>query len=138
MGRRLTFLSHVNPAKDSVAARPPLSVNGEERPSDSGVVLVDDDLEAERVLADASLFWQPRLSLEDESVMNQKEPVWMQKDFAQIANDVISGAGLLQQGAPYAMKGFAALAKAALAANALDTRVKSCSLTSYDKNKEPD
>ena len=48
----------------------------------------------------------------------------MTKDFAQIANDVITGAGLLQQGAPDAMKGFAALAKAALAANALDTKTK--------------
>ena len=48
----------------------------------------------------------------------------MTKDFVQIANDVITGAGLLQQGAPDAMKGFAALAKAALAANALDTKTK--------------
>jgi AhpD family alkylhydroperoxidase len=48
----------------------------------------------------------------------------MSKDFAQIANDVVTGAGLLRQGAPDAMNGFAALAKAATAPNALDTKTK--------------
>jgi glutamate dehydrogenase (NAD(P)+) len=48
----------------------------------------------------------------------------MSKDFVQIANDVVTGAGLLRQGAPDAMTAFAALSKAATTANALDTKTK--------------
>jgi AhpD family alkylhydroperoxidase len=48
----------------------------------------------------------------------------MSKDFVQIANDVATGAGLLRQGAPDAMTGFASLAKAATAPGALDTKTK--------------
>jgi AhpD family alkylhydroperoxidase len=48
----------------------------------------------------------------------------MTKDFAQIANDVVTGAGLVRQGAPDTMAAFAALAKAATAPNALDTKTK--------------
>jgi AhpD family alkylhydroperoxidase len=48
----------------------------------------------------------------------------MSKDFAQIANDVATGAGLLRQGAPDAMTAFASLAKAATAPGALDTKTK--------------
>jgi AhpD family alkylhydroperoxidase len=48
----------------------------------------------------------------------------MSKDFAQIANDVITGARILRQGAPDAMKAFAALATAATASNALDPKIK--------------
>jgi len=48
----------------------------------------------------------------------------MSKDFVQIANDVISGVGMLRQGSPDAMKGFAGLAAAATASNAIDTKTK--------------
>jgi AhpD family alkylhydroperoxidase len=48
----------------------------------------------------------------------------MSKDFVQIANDVVTGAGLLRQGAPDAMTAFASLSKAATAPNALDTKTK--------------
>ena len=48
----------------------------------------------------------------------------MSKDFAQIANDVVTGAGLLRQGAPEAMTAFASLAKAATAPGALDPKTK--------------
>jgi AhpD family alkylhydroperoxidase len=48
----------------------------------------------------------------------------MSKDYARIANDVMSGAGLIRQGAPDAMKAFASLASAATAANAIDTKTK--------------
>src|ERR1019366_9057133 len=37
----------------------------------------------------------------------------MSKDFAQIANDVVTGVGLLRQGAPDTMKAFGALSTAA-------------------------
>ena len=37
----------------------------------------------------------------------------MSKDFAQIANDVMTGVGLLRQGAPDTMKAFGALSTAA-------------------------
>ena len=48
----------------------------------------------------------------------------MSKDFAQIANDVITGVGLLRQSAPDTTKAFAALSAAATASNALDTKTK--------------
>ena len=48
----------------------------------------------------------------------------MSKDFVQIANDVISGVGMLRQGSPDTMKAFAALATAATAPNAIDTKTK--------------
>ena len=48
----------------------------------------------------------------------------MSKDFGQIANDVISGVGILRQGSPDAMKAFAALSTAATASNAIDTKTK--------------
>jgi AhpD family alkylhydroperoxidase len=48
----------------------------------------------------------------------------MSKDFVRIANDVVTGAGLLRQGAPDTMTAFASLAKAATAPNALDTTTK--------------
>ena len=48
----------------------------------------------------------------------------MSKDFVQIADDVISGVKLLREGAPESMKGFGALAIAATASKALDTKTK--------------
>ena len=48
----------------------------------------------------------------------------MSKDFKQIAGDVVTGVGLLQQGSPDAMKAFGALSTAATASNALDTKIK--------------
>ena len=42
----------------------------------------------------------------------------MSKDFAQIANDVMTGVGLLQRGAPDTMKAFGSLSTAATAAKA--------------------
>ena len=48
----------------------------------------------------------------------------MSKDFAQIANDVITGVGLLRQGSPDAMKAFASLSTAGTASNAIDTKTK--------------
>ena len=39
----------------------------------------------------------------------------MSKDFAQIANDVVTGVGLLRQGAPDTIKAFGALSTAATA-----------------------
>jgi AhpD family alkylhydroperoxidase len=48
----------------------------------------------------------------------------MSKDFADIAHDVTAGVGLLQQAAPNAMKAFGALAIAATAPNAIDTKTK--------------
>jgi len=48
----------------------------------------------------------------------------MIKDFAHVANDVITGIGALRQGAPDAMKAFAALSTAATAGNAIDTKTK--------------
>jgi AhpD family alkylhydroperoxidase len=48
----------------------------------------------------------------------------MSKDYGQIANDVEAGVGLLRQGSPEAMKGFGALAIAATASGALDSRTK--------------
>lgn len=48
----------------------------------------------------------------------------MSKDFVQIANDVIAGAGLIRQAAPDAMKGFAALSTSATAAHTIDSKIK--------------
>jgi len=48
----------------------------------------------------------------------------MSKDFVQIANDVISGVGLLRKGAPESMTAFAALSSAATTAQAIDTKTK--------------
>lgn len=48
----------------------------------------------------------------------------MSKDFVQIANDVMTGVGALRQGAPEAMKAFAALSTAATAPEAIDTKTK--------------
>jgi AhpD family alkylhydroperoxidase len=48
----------------------------------------------------------------------------MSKDFVQIANDVITGVGMLRQGSPDVMRGFASLATAATASNAIDTKTK--------------
>jgi len=50
--------------------------------------------------------------------------VEMSKDFVQIANDVITGVGMLRQGSPDVMRGFASLATAATASNAIDTKTK--------------
>jgi len=46
----------------------------------------------------------------------------MSKDYAQIANDVVSGVVLLRQGAPDMAKAFGSLLTAATATKALDTR----------------
>jgi AhpD family alkylhydroperoxidase len=48
----------------------------------------------------------------------------MSKDFAQIATDVISGVGLIRQGAPDAMKAFAAHSTAATVTHVIDTKTK--------------
>ena len=48
----------------------------------------------------------------------------MSKDFVQIANDVMTGVGMLRQGSPDTMKAFAALSTAATASNAIDTKTK--------------
>ena len=48
----------------------------------------------------------------------------MSKDFAQIANDVATGVGLLRQGAPDTIKAFGALSTAATASKAIDTKTK--------------
>lgn len=48
----------------------------------------------------------------------------MSKDFKQIADDVMNGVGLIRHGAPDAMKAFAALATAATATHAIDTKMK--------------
>lgn len=48
----------------------------------------------------------------------------MSKDYARIANDVMTGVGLIRQGAPDAMKAFASLATAATAANTIDAKTK--------------
>lgn len=48
----------------------------------------------------------------------------MSKDYAQIADEVATGVGLLRQGALEAMKGFGSLAMASTAAGAIDTKTK--------------
>ena len=48
----------------------------------------------------------------------------MSKDFAQIADDVTSGIGLLRQGCARCDEGFGALSMAATASKAIDTKIK--------------
>ena len=48
----------------------------------------------------------------------------MSKDYAQIAQEVLSGLGAIRQGAPDAMKAFAALSAAATVTQAIDTKTK--------------
>ena len=48
----------------------------------------------------------------------------MSKDYAQIANDVVTGVGLLRQGAPDTAKAFSSLSTAATVTKALDTKTK--------------
>lgn len=48
----------------------------------------------------------------------------MNRDFAQVASDVVSGVGLLQRGAPDTMKAFGALSMAATASKTIDTKMK--------------
>ena len=48
----------------------------------------------------------------------------MAKDFAQVANDVMDGIGILRKGAPDAMKAFGALSTSATATSAIDTKTK--------------
>ena len=48
----------------------------------------------------------------------------MGKDCAQIANDVVTGVGLLRQGAPDTVKAFGSLSTTATATKALDTKTK--------------
>jgi AhpD family alkylhydroperoxidase len=48
----------------------------------------------------------------------------MSKDFVQIANDVVTGVGLLRRGAPDTIKAFGALSTAATASYAIDTKTK--------------
>lgn len=48
----------------------------------------------------------------------------MSKDFAEIAQDVIGGVGLLQQAEPSTMKAFGALSIAATATKAIDSKMK--------------
>jgi AhpD family alkylhydroperoxidase len=48
----------------------------------------------------------------------------MTKDFAQTAHEVMAGVGLLRQAAPDTVKAFGALATAATASHAIDTKMK--------------
>jgi chaperonin GroEL len=48
----------------------------------------------------------------------------MSKDYAQIANDVVTGVGLLRQSAPDTAKAFSSLSTAATVTKALDTKTK--------------
>ena len=48
----------------------------------------------------------------------------MGKDYAQIANDVVTGVGLMRQGAPDTVKAFGSLSTTATATKALDTKTK--------------
>ncbi|WGU41403.1 carboxymuconolactone decarboxylase family protein [Phenylobacterium sp. NIBR 498073] len=48
----------------------------------------------------------------------------MSQDFAQVADDVIAGVGLLRHGAPEAMKAFAGLATAATSTQTIDSKTK--------------
>lgn len=48
----------------------------------------------------------------------------MGNDFKRIADDVLSGAGLIRNASPAAMKGFGALSAAATATEALDAKTK--------------
>jgi AhpD family alkylhydroperoxidase len=46
------------------------------------------------------------------------------KDYAQIADDVIAGVGLLREAAPDAMKAFGSLSTSSTASNSIDTKMK--------------
>ena len=48
----------------------------------------------------------------------------MSKDFTGIAQDVVTGVGLLQRGAPDTMKAFGSVAAAATASKTIDTKTK--------------
>lgn len=48
----------------------------------------------------------------------------MSKDFSQIANDVMTGVGMLRQAAPEAMKAFGALSTAATVTQSIDSKTK--------------
>jgi AhpD family alkylhydroperoxidase len=48
----------------------------------------------------------------------------MSKDFIQIAEDVMSGVGIIRQATPDAMKAFGGLSSAATASNTLDSKTK--------------
>jgi AhpD family alkylhydroperoxidase len=48
----------------------------------------------------------------------------MARNFTQLADEVVSGIGLIREGAPDAMKAFGALSLAATAAKALDPKTK--------------
>ena len=48
----------------------------------------------------------------------------MSADYRQIANDVVTGVGLIREGAPDAMKAFGALSTAATASRTLDAKTK--------------
>ncbi|WP_159589670.1 carboxymuconolactone decarboxylase family protein [Chelativorans xinjiangense] len=48
----------------------------------------------------------------------------MIKDFDQIANDVMTGVGLIREGAPDAIKAFGALSTSATATHAIDSKTK--------------
>ena len=48
----------------------------------------------------------------------------MSKNFVEIAHDVISGVGLLQQGVPTTMNAFGALSAAATASKTIDVKTK--------------
>lgn len=48
----------------------------------------------------------------------------MSKDFVQIANDVMTGIGLLRKGTPDSMKAFVSLSTAATASAAIDTKIE--------------
>lgn len=48
----------------------------------------------------------------------------MEPTFTQVADDVVTGIGLIREGAPATMKAFSGLALAATASDALDTKTK--------------
>ncbi len=48
----------------------------------------------------------------------------MSSDYKQIANDVVTGVGLIREGSPDSMKAFGALSVAATASKVLDTKIK--------------
>jgi AhpD family alkylhydroperoxidase len=48
----------------------------------------------------------------------------MSKDYSQIANEVVTGIGLLRRGAPDTVKAFGSLSTAVTATKALDTKTK--------------
>ncbi len=48
----------------------------------------------------------------------------MSADYKQIANDVVTGVGLIREGSPDTMKAFGALSAAATASKVLNTKIK--------------